>query len=128
MSWEKKAEEYSKEHGKGRSFESLRGKRNQLRKGIKRRRPISDRISTRTRITARRTRYRRQKLPMGFPPRPPALKLKARDPWARRIQQQGPQFGKAGPRASAVTLQNEDGYESSDPAHYAAPGRSLKPL
>ncbi|KAJ5593588.1 hypothetical protein N7537_010492 [Penicillium hordei] len=120
LSWERRAEEYSKQHNKGRSFESLRGKYNQLRKGIRRRRPISDKLPTRIRTMTRRARYRRQKLPEGFPPCPPVHKLKASDPWARRLLQQGQQFGNARPRASVASLK-KDNYEPSYPAHHAAP-------
>lgn len=123
MSWERRAEEYSKQHNKGRSFESLRGKCNQLRKGIRRRRPISDKMSARTRTTARRARYRRQRLSKGFPPCPPVFRLKAPDPWARRILQQGQISEIPRPRASAVTSQYPDDHKSPYSACHATPGR-----
>jgi hypothetical protein len=123
MSWERRAEEYSKQHNKGRSFESLRGKYNQLRKGIRRRRPISDRMSTRTRTAARRTRYRRQRLPEGFPPCPPVLRLKRPDPWARRILQQGQTSESSRPQAFVVASQYQNDHESLYPAYHAPPGR-----
>lgn len=126
MSWEKRAEEYSKQHNKGRSFESLRGKCNQLRKGIRRRRPISDRMSTRTRTASRRARalrYRHQRLPEGFPPCPPALRLKTPDPWARRLLQQRQISENQLPQASAVTSQYEDDHDFPCPAYHATPGR-----
>ena len=93
MPWKERAKEYSKQHDKDRSFESLRGKRNQLRKGIRRRRPISDRSTLRARTTARRALYRIQRLPQGFPPRPPTFRLKSPDPWARQLLQQVRQYG-----------------------------------
>lgn len=124
MSWERRAEEYSKQHNKDRSFESLRGKYNQLQKGIRRRRPISNRMSAHTRTVARRARYRHQRLPKGFPPHPPVFRPQTPDPWARRILQQQKISETSLPKASTVTLQFQYDHEPPSPAYHVTPGRS----
>ncbi|KAJ5300231.1 hypothetical protein N7508_007474 [Penicillium antarcticum] len=121
MPWKERAKEYSKQHDKDRSFESLRGKRNQLRKGIRRRRPISDRSNLRARTTARRALYRIQRLPQGFPPRPPNFRLKSPDPWARQLLQQVHQYGNPRHQVSAPASQNEEGSQPAIAPNNATP-------
>ncbi|KAJ6019373.1 hypothetical protein N7522_001440 [Penicillium canescens] len=124
MPWKERAKEYSKQHDKSRSFESLRGKRNQLRKGIRRRRPIADRSTSRARATARRALYRIQRFPQGFPPRPPTFRLKSPDPWARQLLQQVHQYGNPHHQASAPAPQNKGDSQPAISPNNATPGRS----
>ncbi|OQE71172.1 hypothetical protein PENNAL_c0109G01971 [Penicillium nalgiovense] len=81
-------------------------------------------MSTRTRTASRRARalrYRHQRLPEGFPPCPPALRLKTPDPWARRLLQQRQISENQLPQASAVTSQYEDDHDFPCPAYHATP-------
>ena len=80
LSWEERAEKYSSEVSKGRTSESLRSKYSQLRKGIKRHRPIHGRPSS-CRRTAQQARHQQQRAlnpPVSIVvPTPPVL-MKAR--------------------------------------------------
>ena len=81
LSWEERAEKYSSEVSKGRTSESLRSKYTQLRKGIKRHRPIHSRPSSSCRRTAQQARHQQQRALNGpvsiVVPAPPVL-MKAR--------------------------------------------------
>lgn len=86
LSWKKKSKEYLRETGIKRGPESLRGKYNQLLKGIYRRRSISARRA--------RLRYRKSggcQRPMHtsrIPSSPLARNLRAPDLWARQPVQE----------------------------------------
>ena len=118
MPWKERAKEYSKQHDKDRSFESLRGKRNQLRKGIRR-------STLRARTTARRAPYQIQTLPQGFPPSPPTFRLKSPDPSARQLLQHVHQYGNPRHQASAPALQKEGDSQPAISPNNATPGRSI---
>ena len=81
LSWEERAEKYSSEVSKGRTSESLRSKYSQLRKGIRRHRPIHGRPPSSCRWTAQQARHQQQRALNGpvsiVVPTPPVL-MKAR--------------------------------------------------
>lgn len=88
LSWEEKSEKYRRVFGLPRGPESLRGKYNQLLKGIYRRRSISARLSQRRRkhaLTA--SRQRPLQSPVGSSSTS-VLNLRAPDPRTRQMFQQ----------------------------------------
>ncbi|KAJ6105146.1 hypothetical protein N7523_010273 [Penicillium sp. IBT 18751x] len=87
LSWNSRSEEYHKQFGRRRSPESLRGKRNQLQKGIRRHRLINGRHRVSRRTAVRRARFGRRQHWLDIPKPPPALKMMTPDPDARRLMQ-----------------------------------------
>src|SRR3954468_7476449 len=85
LSWEEKSIEYRCDTGIARGPESLRGKHNQLLKGIYRRRSISARCRRKNAQAVGRQRLAH--IP-GIPNSPPALNLRAPDPQARQLLRQ----------------------------------------
>lgn len=88
LPWGEIREEYVRQFGLPRSIHSLRGKSDQLQKGQRRQRPISQRASELHHLAARRARRRGQRLLAMFPVSPPPLILKKPDPRVRRLLQQ----------------------------------------
>lgn len=70
LSWEEKSKEYRRQFGYRRSPESLRGKQNQLQRGIRRRRLISQRFSTTRHTATRQARLRRRQHLLDIPAPP----------------------------------------------------------
>ncbi|KAJ5155663.1 hypothetical protein N7492_008499 [Penicillium capsulatum] len=70
LSWEEKSKEYRRQFGHRRSPESLRGKQNQLQRGIRRRRLISQRFSTTRQTATRQARLRRRRHLLDIPEAP----------------------------------------------------------
>ncbi|KAF7589428.1 hypothetical protein BBP40_004298 [Aspergillus hancockii] len=88
LTWEQLAEEYCAEVNDGRTFESLRSKRAQLRKGIKRLRAIHpERLgpSRRARKARRQQQRESNSDSMIRIPVPPLLELKSRSPEAQAV-------------------------------------------
>lgn len=72
LSWDDKSNEYSNTFGHYRSPESLRGKQNQLMKGIRRQRLVPKRtLSEPLHVSVRRTRRRRRRKLSDNPESPP---------------------------------------------------------
>ncbi|KAJ5347006.1 uncharacterized protein N7506_000259 [Penicillium brevicompactum] len=72
LSWDDKSNEYSNTFGHYRSPESLRGKQNQLMKGIRRQRLVPKRtLSEPPHVSVRRTRRRRRRKLSDNPESPP---------------------------------------------------------
>jgi hypothetical protein len=87
LSWDDKSNEYSNTFGHYRSPESLRGKQNQLMKGIRRQRLVSKRTLSELRhVAIRRTRRRRRR---KFSDNLDSPRTRLGDPDSReRLQQQ----------------------------------------
>lgn len=93
LSWDDKSNEYSDTFGHYRSPESLRGKQNQLMKGIRRQRLVPKRTSSELRhVAVRRTRRRRRRKFSDNLDSPPTS-LGAPDPRERLQQQQDGSHG-----------------------------------
>ncbi|KAJ6118892.1 hypothetical protein N7471_013512 [Penicillium samsonianum] len=93
LSWDDKSNEYSDTFGHYRSPESLRGKQNQLMKGIRRQRLVSKRTLSELRhVAVRRTRRRRRRKFSDNLDSPPTS-LGAPDPRERLQQQQDGSHG-----------------------------------
>ncbi|OQE73286.1 hypothetical protein PENNAL_c0090G03528 [Penicillium nalgiovense] len=93
LSWDDKSNKYSNTFGHYRSPESLRGKQNQLMKGIRRQRLVSKRTLSEPRhVAVRRTRRRRRgKLSNNLDS--PPTRLETPDPQERLQQQQDRSHG-----------------------------------
>ncbi|KAI3113560.1 hypothetical protein CBS147330_9835 [Penicillium roqueforti] len=92
LSWDDKSNEYSDTFGHYRSPESLRGKQNQLMKGIRRQRVVPKRTLSELRhVAVRRTRRRRRRKFSDNLDSPPTS-LGAPDPRERLQQQQDDSF------------------------------------
>jgi hypothetical protein len=87
LTWKKKSKEYHRDTGIARGPESIRGKYNQLVKGIYRRRSISAKLSKLHHKKAQAGGHQRPNLMPSSPNPPPALKLRAPDPQARQLFQ-----------------------------------------
>ncbi|KAJ5642322.1 hypothetical protein N7490_006322 [Penicillium lividum] len=85
LPWKEICREYFRQHGKRRSINSLRSKLEQLEKGIRRKRPATQRAPQHTRPAAR---HNRRSFLETLPAVPPPLVLKSPDPHAHRILQQ----------------------------------------
>ncbi|KAF7591014.1 hypothetical protein BBP40_002156 [Aspergillus hancockii] len=89
LTWEQLAEEYCAEVNDGRTFESLRSKRAQLRKGIKRLRAIHPERLGPSRPTAQKARRQQRRESNSDStiriPVPPLLELKSRSPEAQAV-------------------------------------------
>lgn len=88
LTWKKKSKEYHRDTGIARGPESIRGKYNQLLKGIYRRRTISARLSKLPRKNAQAVGCQGPTFMPSIPNSPPALNLRAPDPQARQLFQQ----------------------------------------
>jgi hypothetical protein len=97
LSWDGKSKEYLHTFGHYRSPESLRGKQNQLMKGIRRQRLVSKRTLSNLRhgAVSRTRRRRRRKLSDNHQSTP--TRLGAPDPRERLQQQQGSSHGSSRP-------------------------------
>lgn len=95
LSWKARAEKYSTEVSQERSPESLRSKYSQLCNGIRRRRPIHNRLPSSYRRTAQQARYRQQRVLDGpvsiVVPSPPVLTSKGRSTKMQAMQQWVPE-------------------------------------
>lgn len=88
LSWQERAEKYCREVGLDRGPESLRGKQNQLLKGISRRRLISASHSSFPRGLRRLARHQQKKRSPAVPAQSLAVRLKRSDSDARQLLRQ----------------------------------------
>ncbi|KAJ6105188.1 hypothetical protein N7523_010262 [Penicillium sp. IBT 18751x] len=118
LSWDDKSKEYLNTFGHYRSPESLRGKQNQLIKGVRRQRFVSKRTLSELRhMAVHRTRRRRRRKFSGSLDSP-STRLGAHDPQERLQQQDSshvsprPELLQSNPTERTNPLQSPDGTRS----------------
>jgi hypothetical protein len=122
LPWGEIREEYVRQFGLPRSIHSLRGKSDQLQKGQRRQRPISQRASELHHLAARRARHREQRHLVVLPVSPPPLNLKRPDPRVRQLLRQMQQLDITRDYTSAEKPPREEDLQSLPSQHWSKSG------